>query len=495
MSLFVCTIGCGKLQETPFTIAVDEYLLVRQGGAVELPVTITREAGFDDAIELRAEGLPEGVSVNTLLADAESKPTLDVSAAATAAQGETPITILATATGNGASISANLRLLVGGEPGTLDPSFADGGLFAFQLQDGRTIGRDLVIQPDEKIVVTGATSTQAITVRLLSDGSFDPEFGNNGVVSTGQGAAAGALALTQLSDGRIIAAGFEGQPNMGDFALFGYDTNGILDEDFGSAGTTTTDVGAEFSEVHTIDVTPSGNLIVAGVRFSGPNTTHMRRYSDRGVPDVSFVPFASGFFVRDTIVRNDGTVLVAGSSTSGDYWVARLLEQDGSLDDLFAGDGMVTTDLGSGDSIHGLVPVAGEKLLAVGISNSRVAFARYNSNGSLDLTLGGAGTVITTTGFSSRASRFLTVDNDGRVVVTGSVPGNPGFALARFDTDGIVDSNFGNNGVVNLHFGFDTTNTTGAYAAAIDRGGRIVVCGELGGEGDDRRMIVTRLWP
>src|SRR5688572_12183006 len=98
--------------------------LLRQAESIDLEVTIDRRGVAGD-IEVTAGGLPDGVSGAPLtIADGEVAGTLTLEAAADAAQGEAAVTVTGE-TAAGAAGDGDLRLLVGGAPGSYDLSFAD----------------------------------------------------------------------------------------------------------------------------------------------------------------------------------------------------------------------------------------------------------------------------------------------------------------------------------------------------------------------------------
>jgi len=69
-------------------------------------------------------------------------------------------------------------------PGDLDPGFGDGGVVVTDLRGGDDHIRDIVIQPDGKIVAAGAKSINSdysdfALARYNSDGSLDTNFGDS----------------------------------------------------------------------------------------------------------------------------------------------------------------------------------------------------------------------------------------------------------------------------------------------------------------------------
>ena len=108
----------------------------------------------------------------------------------------------------------------------------------------------------------------------------------------------------------------------------------------------------------------------------------------------------------------------------------------GDLDPAFSGDGMQTTDFGSGADLAGGVALQGDgKIVAVGQSGAGgydFALARYRPNGSLDPTFSGGGRQTTDFGASQDRALGVALQGDGKIVAVGQ--GGPGgdFALARY---------------------------------------------------------------
>lgn len=157
----------------------------------------------------------------------------------------------------------------------------------------------------------------------------------------------------------------------------------------------------------------------------------------------------------------------------------------GDLDRSFHKDGRVTTDLGGYDNVLDLALQPDGKLVAVGYSGGsglHRPVVRYDRNGALDRTFGGGdGKVVPDFGGSARA---VAVQPDGKIVVAG---GARGFALARFNSDGTPDMTFGENGTVKT----DSTAVDGdgeysgqdyANDLVVQPDAKIVVAGQLADE-------------
>ncbi|HEY3128954.1 MAG TPA: hypothetical protein VGL91_05810, partial [Acidobacteriota bacterium] len=118
---------------------------------------------------------------------------------------------------------------------------------------------------------------------------------------------------------------------------------------------------------------------------------------------------------------------------------------DGTLDTTFGTSGKVTTDFSVTDEATAIAIQLDGKIVAAGFaapgSSMDFALARYNTNGRLDTTFGIAGTGKVTTDFSGREDEAfaIAIQSDGKILLAGSTaPFNkigsaPDFALARYE--------------------------------------------------------------
>ncbi len=176
--------------------------------------------------------------------------------------------------------------------------------------------------------------------------------------------------------------------------------------------------------------------------------------------------------------------------------------QSGTPDLTFGTNGRVTTNFATAfDEAFGVAIQPDGKIVAVGSSNAPVAngdlnFAvvRYNPDGSLDTTFGLPG-VLTNfrtdvptddpaepTRRSADGARALAIQADGKIVVAGfsdAPNGDSNFALVRYNSDGGVDTTFGDNSIfpgttlLDFRDGFIDE----ARAIALQPDGKIVVAG------------------
>ena len=162
--------------------------------------------------------------------------------------------------------------------------------------------------------------------------------------------------------------------------------------------------------------------------------------------------------------------------------------------------GLVTTSFGpsSDDLSRAMVLQADGKIVVVGFSDTSGfldwALARYHADGSLDPSFYAAGLVTTNFGGTFERALAVVLQSDGKIITAGfsNAPGNEDFALARYNTDGSLDSSFGTNGLV-------TTSLEGsndrALVTVIQANGRIVAVGNSNASGTNNFLLVRYLIP
>jgi uncharacterized delta-60 repeat protein len=207
------------------------------------------------------------------------------------------------------------------------------------------------------------------------------------------------------------------------------------------------------------------------------------RYALDGSRDVGFgsngevfTDFGGEDFARDVAIQADRKIVAGGGGGLGqDFAIARY-NVNGSLDVSFGVGGLVLTDFGGNDVIRGLAIQRDGKIVAAGFrypSPSDFLLARYNTDGSLDPSFG-VGGLVTSNLAGNDLVRGVALQNDGRIVVVGY--SNYDFAVARYLTDGSPDPTFGLDGWVTTDFGaLDICR-----AVAIQRDGRILLAGYTG---------------
>jgi uncharacterized delta-60 repeat protein len=192
-------------------------------------------------------------------------------------------------------------------------------------------------------------------------------------------------------------------------------------------------------------------------------------------------------FADAVVIQPDGKIITAGNDNTNDKYDFALARYnpDGSLDEGFEGHGGVVTDFGgSYDQAHSVVLQPDGKIIAAGETDSRgdydFALARFNPNGTLDTDFGDNGLVITDFYGTNNLAYAVALQSDGKIVIAGYIEfrGTHKFAVARYTAQGNLDSSFDGDGKVTTRFGGLSAH---AYAIAIQQDGKIITAGDACG--------------
>ncbi|MET9609423.1 calcium-binding protein [Streptomyces sp. NPDC006512] len=405
----------------------------------------------------------------------------------------------------GAAVALGLALAVAlpgtalAAPGDPDPTFGGGdGIVTTDLGSSEAAA-DMVVQPDGKIVAVGGDVSDFVgnfaAVRYNADGSPDTTFGDGGKVSTDiAGGSDTANGVALQADGKIVVVGVSENLEGGVawFTVVRYNPDGSLDTTFDGDGKAVTDFGGGGADQGSdVAVQADGKIVAAGgvggvfalARYNALDGSLDTTFDGDGKLFTDFGGLQEGSTAYGLALQADGRIIAAGDTTEGlvrDFALARY-NSDGSADTSFSGDGRLTTDLGSMDTAQDVVVQSDGRIVAVGGSGPAFALARYTANGTLDTAFDGDGRVTTNLGGPQGGSSAYDVvqQADGKLVAVGG--GNGDFALARYLTNGSLDTGFGGGD------GTVTTNLGGAdlaRSAALLPDGRILTAGG-GGAGED----------
>ncbi|PYP90004.1 MAG: hypothetical protein DMF61_02040 [Blastocatellia bacterium AA13] len=244
---------------------------------------------------------------------------------------------------------------------------------------------------------------------------------------------------------------------------------GDLDVSFGSGGKVTTNL-IDVHLARAVAIQNDGRIVVTG------DGLFAIRYNADGSLDSSF---GSGGLVRIGIVasgtaaaiQKDGKIVISGFTLSApfNFFVVRL-NIGGDLDASFGSGGVVTTNFFGGFDIAQSMAIQGDgKIVVAGSAGgptgeSHYALARYNTDGSLDSSFGVGGKVFTTESPSSDDLFGIGIQSDQRIVAAGLN------FLVRYNTNGSLDPSFGVGGLA-------PTLGVAPESLALQPDGRIVVAG------------------
>jgi uncharacterized delta-60 repeat protein len=403
-------------------------------------------------------------------------------------------------------------------------TFGTGGIVVTSIS-GWDTALAVALQPtDQKIVIAGYTlapngAENAFAVaRYTTAGNLDTSFNSTGYASTtfnssatDYGDTADAVAI--LGSGDILAGGSAATYDtklghfQSTFALASWKSNGVLDKSFGTGGKVTTSFGTNQSNIESLALTSSGQILAMGIDTYNGTSVALARYNTNGSLDTTFG--TSGTTLLDVkatiggsqydftpsagILEPDGSILLTGSA-GGEVALAHFTA-NGALDTSFGTGGVVTTAVGSSAGANSIALEPNGKVVVAGYSNSGSSLnflvARFNSNGTLDITFGG-GLGYVTTSLGTDSANDVVVQSNGQIVVAGQ--SSQAFTAVRYNSDGSLDSGFGTGGIVTT--AIPATTQSIANAMAIQTDGQLVAAGQgtyyiQGPHGTEKRQEIA----
>lgn len=377
-----------------------------------------------------------------------------------------------------------ISLLTSAQPGTLDRSFADTGVAILQLNAGTL--EALVLQSNGRIIAGGGfiktTSGGSTLVGYLPSGILDSSFGDEGISFINDLSDVASIAILD-NDNMITVNSFSA---ANDIILSKYLSNGKLDSVFGSNG----QIHQSFSGVDAITpakikVQQDGKIVIAGAAefIDGEGAYEpqifIARFSADGSVDKSFggkgYVLLKGKIANALMIQPDGKIIIGGNTGVMESCITARYLPDGSLDENYGVNGVVTTRLDHHTSyINALALQSDGKIIAVGTKDDddgNMLAVRYLPDGSIDKSFGREGFANPVFENGSEATSVL-LQSDGKIILSG-LSNFSNFAMARLDSNGIVDSSFGENGLVVTEILSDDRST----ASVLQPDGKIILGG------------------
>jgi uncharacterized delta-60 repeat protein len=350
--------------------------------------------------------------------------------------------------------------------GSLDPTFGTGGKVLLSSLTGQDKAQGVVLQTDGKIVIGGFTTNSLtgkdfLCLRYNSDGSLDNTFGTNGIVITDlqTGSEDVAYSIALQTDGKIILAGSSDNGSNKNGAIVRYLTDGSIDSTFGINGIVTTDYdNNQQDELKVVKIHPlTGNIIVGGtsVISSTKSKPVIARYLSNGTIDSSF--------------NTDGIRLL---------WITSLDYQY-----LFTVEDLVVQP-------NGKISAIGWRDFPSLSWDSDFWAGRINSDGSMDPTFSTDGVAIYNGGFNGHDRGFgLLVRPNNNLLMAGGTYAT----TLKYDFSLIEIQSNGSSGGIANGVDFGSTLDDIAYALNEDMNGKFVLAGSSGTSTSKSFGIARRL--
>jgi uncharacterized delta-60 repeat protein len=406
----------------------------------------------------------------------------------------------------------------------LDTTFGNNGV-AVNNVGGSDILTSITLLPNGQILAAGYSThstndanypTQFILTLYNANGTVDTGFGDNGTVTTqfsSSNSSSVAYSVTVDSSGNIYVAGYTSSNITGGqdvFAIASYTSTGAPNTAFGTNGNgLVTTPASTFGLtgnvfIKQILIQSDGNILAVG-DISGSDNIILASYTPSGSLDTTFNssgstpgivvtnPFGNGVggisgavIIPASSTEYPGEILLAGTltpfgSTQGEVALA-LYKANGTLDTIFGINGVCIPFIGSNDTING-VAIDGNDILVAGSVNGQFALMAFSlSSGVHDTTFGTGGVAYlpaSVTAGTSDYAQSVVVQSNGTILVSGQVNGQ--LVVAEYNSDGTINTSFGNGGVFTVPgVTLNSANTTDG-SLAVQGNGEIIV----GGSGQD----------
>ena len=340
-----------------------------------------------------------------------------------------------------------------------------------------TYATSLAVLPNGNIISalsTNAPTNPPVGVAILdTNGNLITNlsgFGANGVVTmpTTSYSPDFPKVAVDVANSKFVLVGYQ--------SITKYNFDGTKDTSFATSGTLTENLGSTWNDISSIQFDSAGKLLI-----TNSNGT-IARFNSNGSVDSSFA--SSGVLsasVDVSALQSDGKILIANWSGALSRY-----NQDGTQDTSFASTTVAAariSSLLSGGSFNpsaiqqqadGKILISGTvgSSTLTGTWTSEFAIARFNTDGSLDTSFGGTGIKGIPTANGYAQSTGLEIQPDGKILLSGM---SNGVTLMRLNTDGSFDNNFGTNGtsVVSWNLGINRT-----WDIALQPDGKILVSGD-----------------
>ena len=331
--------------------------------------------------------------------------------------------------------------------GSLDNSFGNNG----SVNSSYNV-RHVKIQADGKILVQGNENL----ARYYTNGSLDNTFGIDGIVTCGST----DFAIQADGKIVITSSESVSQTTYGAWSIKRYNSNGSFDTTFGIDGVAIiTQIPTVYGYVSNLAIQTDGKIIVNGYQNVEGSRFLLARFNTNGILDNTFgvdgITYYDNYsvFDRDLVlaIQADGKILSYVGTNNSAQKIARF-NTNGILNNTFGNFGVITAQVGYCNCVDFALQNDG-KIIVVGFSNNNgqndFTLNRFNTNGSLDNTFGVDGIITTSIGTESYA-RFVAIQADGKIVVAGNSIDGSGdvfqsvFTIVRYNnnlTGDISESN------------------------------------------------------
>ena len=362
--------------------------------------------------------------------------------------------------------------------GSIDKTFGKKGKELFQLQQYGAYCNDAALQSDDKIIVAGQLDSAyhyPLLMRFTKNGLVDTSFAINGFIDTTNHFEGAISFIGILSDNSIVVTGGEFTSSTRDSIysfVSKYFSNGVKDSAFGINGDFTLNKGGSYVEPISILIQPDHKILINASIHNDTSRYEIIRLTSSGKYDLSFGDsgkIITGLYnqlnYNDTINKiprlvgllNDGKIITRSSRGIFYYSPDELTryKSNGTIDSGFGLNGIASINDNMNE--YSIIVQPDNKIIFGGIygdttnlySYSNFAVSRFNEDGTLDKDFGNNGLTITDFGVYSK-SVCSALQKDSKILLGGNCFRTnedigyalENFALTRYNNDNILPLSF-----------------------------------------------------
>lgn len=323
---------------------------------------------------------------------------------------------------------------------------------------------DITIQKDQKIIVSTTTDGNFLIYRLMPNGMIDSSYGNFGCSMVDFGSPNDFCnSIIIQEDGKAIVCGYTNGDCSLAFAVARITENGLLDTTFNHTGKFVLD-DSDYAEVaNSLTIQEDGKILVTGWKFVNEIKYYdaiILRLNNNGERDSTF-GFNSIFQfdlnnsndkAYHTIVKANGNILVVCSSDANDLLLT--LNNEGKLDSTWNQIGLILHKSNNNKILVGGVAMEkDDKIIISGIAEKNglkeIYLKRYLADGIIDSTFHKDGLVNLLQGIDINIGRKVLIQDNGKIILSGAFYKNQQInsVLIRIESNGNPDNSFGESGI------------------------------------------------
>lgn len=350
--------------------------------------------------------------------------------------------------------------------------------FAFDNQDS---ANGFVLDSSDRAIVVGSvnrTDADISISRFQANGQLDLSFGIQGMLSKDLGSFETAKAVAVDSNNNIYVAGEIFNGSMTEYFIIKFLSTGTIDTSFGTNGLVTSDFRDPSVKVADILVHSEGSILLLA---TSDNNFGLFKHGSNGALEFSTRINMPGEFDAPTAMaeQSDGKIVMAGYTADSanfynyDFALARVEYTNMTLDTQFGTNGLKTLDLGNSvdDIPYDVMITTNQDIIVVGATEKSndvfdAALVLLDSSGALQTNgivfIDGDGD--NGTGSGSSYATSIAGDSNGLYLglQLGLTASTEDFGIAKLNSSGVLDSSFGNNGIISHDLGNSQNKMVGA---------------------------------